>query len=552
MATTSPVQPQQSSQGFAATPPYSSQVSTCPPGHIRMQGRCVMAQTSQRPTGGTDGVGMPPGRPAPAPTALGERTPRWTDAQRASIGENRRARAAGARFGTSFAEMGLRPYKEQGQAYLKRAELHAQQGPFSDFLANWDVQWRNGEPWLKAKANQVGRQAEGGDVYRPASEVLSPGHWAAFQRTRAGSAKGNARRAFIESNNLQGTPGGGMDAWIHQRYLNGLKADPSAPGYVVNRFGDQYLASNRILQGLRPAGGAGGAAPAAGRPDIGGVGASGPFLPGAPAAGGGLAAHVAPAGAAGAASGGVKPKLGKLGKSGPFIPGQAAPGRPAPGAPGAPAPTGPQSGDPFQDEITNYLRQQLGSGGPFGEGETAAARASLRSATEGGVDRAREEAQFDAIRSGMARSPASQRRFEDIRRGAEQDYSRGSTQIRLEHATKNFEARMSSLSAMSAQLQNARQFAIAQAQTELERTRIAQNYDIALRNISMAQQQLRQQMSMFQQSQAQQASQFGQTMDLNRDQFDWTRTQGSCPVQQADGTTVTVPIPCSQLAGGFL
>jgi hypothetical protein len=61
----------------------------------------------------------------------------------------------------------------------------------------------------------------------------------------------------------------------------------------------------------------------------------------------------------------------------------------------------------------------------------------------------------------------------------------------------------------------------------------------------MARRQMQQQMSMFQQGQAQQAGQFQQT-------FDWTKTQGSCPVQQADGSIVTVPIPCSQLASGFV
>ena len=506
MATT-PTQPTQP-QGFAAVP--SSQASTCPPGHIRMSGRCVQAQTSQRPTDGSM-----PGVP-PAPTATGERVQRHGAAGRSMIGENRRQRAAGARFATSFAEMGLRPAKEQGQAFLKRAELHAEQGPFADFLANWDVTWKNGEPWLRPLPNQVGRQAEwGGDPtqYKPASQVLSPGHWAAFQRTRAGSAKGNARQAFIEGNNLQGTPGGGMDAWIHQRYLQGLKPAPGQPGMVVNRYGDTYAANNRILQGLRTAG-------------------AGSLSPAAPAPG----ARPPQTGGGYQAPGSAPPTA---------TPPASTPPPSTPGAPGTPpgaAPPPPSSGDPLQDEITNYLRDMLGSGGPFGEGETAAARSALRSTTEGGAQRAREEAQFDAIRTGMARSQAGLgRNLANIRRGAEQDYSRGSTQIRLEHAEKNFGARMQALSGMANQLQSARQYAIAQAQTELERQRIAQNYDIALRNIAMARDQL-----------AQQMSQFTQSLDLQRDQFDWTREQGSCPVQQADGTVVTVPIPCSQLAGGFM
>lgn len=319
-----------------------------------------------------------------------------------------------------------------------------------------------------------------------------------------------------------------MSHWLASRFASGLKpATPeaiAAAGYDPSQFAGQDIRMLRSGE-LRTASGQniddqgrpiGFRSSATGQPiSIGAAGAAG--VPGA---------------AAGPR--GVTPQ-----------PGAGAPGAPgaAPGSPLAdPGAAGAVGQGGLQDEITNYLRQIVQGGGPFGDAETAAQLAGARSATEGAAQTAREQAQFDLIRSGMARSPATARRtYADIQRGAASDYARAATQIRLERATRNFDARMQALNGMAQQLQGARQYAIAQAQTELERRRIAQNYDLALRNISLAQQQM-----------AQQMSQFNQSLGFQREQFDWTRTTGSCPVQQPDGTTVTVPIPCSELARGFV
>lgn len=171
--------------------------------------------------------------------------------QYASYKANRRRAAAGAKYGTSYEQQGYRPEKEAGASYLKLQELKAKEGPFAEFLANWDVEWRAGEPYLRPRANQTGRIEHWGQdpsEYKHASEVLTPGHWAAFQRTRSTSAKGQARRNFIESvPGLAERPGGGMDAWTYQRYLRGLQTDP-ATGYKVNQAGELYD-PNALLPG---------------------------------------------------------------------------------------------------------------------------------------------------------------------------------------------------------------------------------------------------------------------------------------------------------------
>ena len=528
---TQPVQPTQQPQlpnSFAPIPTGAQ--GACPPGEIRIAGQCRQVWTSQGP-----------GAPAPGGAGGGgERQQRFTAGQRAEQAGLRRQRTGAAKYGQSFLGQGLRPVKEQGQAFLARSA--AKQATGAGTPVSWDYIVRDGKFWVRPMPKQTGRinefKARGLDPsqYAPADQVMSAGQAAFMQR----GLDNPQRRAFNAAHpELAGTPGGGRDAFLHQRFLDNLKTDPGT-GFRVNRQGELYDPSNQVLTNPGFRGGAVGQQGVG--IDFASLRPTSP-LPGQPAS-------PMPGGPAGRPSAGPLPGAPAPTPGAPGAPG-AAPTAPG-GAPGTPAP----SGDPLQDEITGYLRQIMGQGGPFGQGETDAARAALRSATEGGVGRAREEAQFDAIRSGMARSPAAQRRLADIRRGAEADYSRGSTQIRLEHAEKNFNARMQALSGMSSQLQSARQFAIAQAQTELERTRIAQNYDIALRNITLAQQQLRQQMAQFTSSQAQQASQFGQSLGQRQYEyqtgFDWARQQGSCPVQQADGTTVTVPIPCSQLAGGFL
>lgn len=166
-----------------------------------------------------------------------ERTQRYSEAERASQASNRRAAAGKAKYGGSYEQQGYRPVKEGGLAFLKKQEAKVKGGAFNP--SSWQQQGYGSSLMLKAFPGQTERIAEGGGGWRPASEVLSPGHYAAYLRTTEG-AKGQERKAFFDQHpELASRPGGGMDAWQHQQYLNRLQTDP-ATGMKVNRSGELY------------------------------------------------------------------------------------------------------------------------------------------------------------------------------------------------------------------------------------------------------------------------------------------------------------------------
>ncbi|MCI0526170.1 MAG: hypothetical protein L0Y56_01770, partial [Nitrospira sp.] len=162
-----------------------------------------------------------------------ERKQRYTKEQRRGFGY-----ASGpASWGASYESQGLRPEKEKGMAFLNKQKAKVRGGPFNPL--SWQQQGWGSNLMLRAFPGQGGRINEGGGEWRPASEVLSPDHWAAYLRTTEGG-KGQARQAFFDAHpELADRPGGGMDAWQYQKRLNNMKTDP-VTGWKINRHGELY------------------------------------------------------------------------------------------------------------------------------------------------------------------------------------------------------------------------------------------------------------------------------------------------------------------------
>ena len=178
----------------------------------------------------------------------------------------------------------------------------------------------------------------------------------------------------------------------------------------------------------------------------------------------------------------------------------------------------PDYGTDIENEINGYLRDVAsGKMTRWNPEAMAAAKGQLKTATEGGAKVAREQTQFDLIRSGMNRSPAvAGKQYADIRARTNEQYNQGATKLVIEKANADFQDRMTALNAMSQQLEQSRSYRLSKAMTELEARRINNAYDIALRNISMQQAQLNQQWNMF-----------GQQMGLSWAQLELARQQAA-------------------------
>jgi hypothetical protein len=160
-----------------------------------------------------------------------ERVQRYSEAERAGQAANRRAATGKAKYGGSFEQQGYRPAKEQGMAFLNREALKAKYGAFAN--PTWSYEDRGGQLYRKPLANQSGRIAEQGGTAQ----------WEAVPDYVQRSYANPARRQFFEGHpELADRPGGGQDAWLHQKYLNGLQTDP-ATGMKMNRQGELYDAN---------------------------------------------------------------------------------------------------------------------------------------------------------------------------------------------------------------------------------------------------------------------------------------------------------------------
>ena len=264
-----------------------------------------------------------------------ERVQRYSEAERAGQAANRRAAAGKAKYGGSYEQQGYRPVKEGGMAFLKRQELKTKYGAFAN--PTWAYEDRGGQLYRRPLAGQSGRIAEQGGTaqWEPVPDYV--------QRSYANPA----RRQFFENNpDLANRPGGGQDAWLHQKYLNQLQTDP-ATGMKVNRQGELYDAN--ALNMYRP-GYTGGAIGQAGqmpggRPNIGGYGQSGPFLPGGNMGGG----------------------FGGYGQMGGYIPGYAMPfGAPSYGMPQYGGQNLGQMAQPPSINSLSYRTLQQNGGSTFG------------------------------------------------------------------------------------------------------------------------------------------------------------------------------------------
>lgn len=163
-----------------------------------------------------------------------ERTPRLTPEQRRAIAQRQREARARARLGSSYSSQGFADAPDQGRAFLNREALKLQYG--NAIPLSWARQWRNGVLYLKPLARQTGRIGEFGSDWRPASEVLSPGRYAAILRQNdPNNARTAKRQEFIRDN-----PTLGRDAWLNYDFTSGLRHRDPVTGQPANRYGDTY------------------------------------------------------------------------------------------------------------------------------------------------------------------------------------------------------------------------------------------------------------------------------------------------------------------------
>lgn len=167
---------------------------------------------------------------------MAERTPRFTDEQRRAIRQRQNQYAAAAKYGDDFYSQGLRPAKEQGGAYLAKMRAKEQGGAFMP--TTWQQEWRNGQLYLRPRSRQTDRIAEFGSDWRPAQEVLSPGHYAAIMRSdlRSPTANANAqaRGQFFAQN-----PDADFSHWLARRNAMRLPVDPET-GMRINPSGELW------------------------------------------------------------------------------------------------------------------------------------------------------------------------------------------------------------------------------------------------------------------------------------------------------------------------
>ena len=157
-----------------------------------------------------------------------ERRQRYSAATRAEQAATRRDRTARSSFGATYEQQGIRPQKEQGQAFLKRQELKARYGAFAN--PTWQYEDRGGQLYRKPLPRQSGRIAEQGGTaqWEPVPDYV--------QRSYANPR----RRAFFEQHpEYANQPGGGQDYWSYAKRLGNMQIDP-ATGLRVNRFGELY------------------------------------------------------------------------------------------------------------------------------------------------------------------------------------------------------------------------------------------------------------------------------------------------------------------------
>lgn len=167
---------------------------------------------------------------------MAERTPRWTAEQRRAIGDRQRRAAAEAKYGKDYYAQGYRNQPEMGQAFLAKQRAKEVGGAFMP--TTWQQQWRNGQLYLRPTAKQTGRIEAYGSDWRPAQEVLSPGHYAAIMRsdTRSPTANANAqaRGSFFAQN-----PDADFSHWLAYRHAQRLPVDPET-GMRINQAGEMW------------------------------------------------------------------------------------------------------------------------------------------------------------------------------------------------------------------------------------------------------------------------------------------------------------------------
>lgn len=254
-----------------------------------------------------------------------EREQRYSEAERAGARANARARTAGAKYGQSYANQGLRPVKEQGKHFLYEQGLKQRYGAFAN--STWQYEDRGGQLYRKPFANQSGRIAEqgGSAQWEPVPDYVQR----AYENPQ--------RRAWNAAHpDAASRPGGGRDQFLFDRYTSGLQIDP-ATGLRVNRAGELY--DPRLFGQQGYTGGAigqqGMGLDARFYPNAQQSGPQGPMFPapGMPQTGGGFMAPGSPQG---------------------YIPGYAMPWRaPSYQVPGMAPPTG-QTGGPFQAPQTPF------------------------------------------------------------------------------------------------------------------------------------------------------------------------------------------------------
>lgn len=197
---------------------------------------------------------------------MAPRKQRFGAAGRARIGETHRRASAEAKYGKDYYSQGFRPEKEKGGAFLARQRQAEVAGPFSAGRS-WNLEWRNGVPYVKARARQTDRIKEYGSDWNRAEDVLNPGQYRAMMRTdlRSPTASQTARNrgAFFEQN-----PDADMSHWQAYKFAQGLPIDPATGMRQLRsgelrdeygrRVGDEATPSTSYKTGAQLFGGAGG------------------------------------------------------------------------------------------------------------------------------------------------------------------------------------------------------------------------------------------------------------------------------------------------------
>jgi hypothetical protein len=196
-------------------------------------------------------------------------------------------------------------------------------------------------------------------------------------------------------------------------------------------------------------------------------------------------------------------------------------------------------GGDISGTIKGFLQRAMaGKESPYSPEVVSGLKSEAKSLAEGQYKGGTEALDWELARSGMFKSPASLRARMGLRRQAGSDYSKAVTQIMRDKAMADYKAKTDALDRAQRWLDNYRSYAA-------QLTGMSINKEQAMAQIALGYANIDTQRA----SLAEQARQFDLGYGLQKESFEFTKSQNTVPIQLPDGTTKYIPASQLQTLG---